>query len=67
MSIIPVRVVSEGESGTCLTDEGAAGPIEFQLPPAREGLTYEFRNVEGHEMRITGGAETISLPDHGDE
>ena len=58
--------LTDAESGSVHTTEGASGTVVFAMPPAVVGLEYFFRVGAAQELRVDpDGTETIALPSTG--
>ena len=54
-------VVTNGDSGTYFTNQGAAGAVFFTLPAQETGLWYVFMNVEAQDITVVADtADTIA-------
>lgn len=58
--------LTEQESGTIHSNDGASGTVTIALPPVEDGLEYTFVVRAVQQLRIDpSGTETISLPSTG--
>lgn len=54
------------QSGTCHTNDGAAGAVTITLPSATPGLHYQFSVEAAQALRVAPqAADTVSLPSTG--
>lgn len=60
------RTLTAGESGSVISNAGAAGTVTVALPAAVPGLWYQFLVEAVQQLRIDpNGTETIALPSTG--
>lgn len=50
------------DSGTEFTTVGAAGEVDFTLPPPANGLQYTFIATAAFVMKVIGGSGTLKGP-----
>jgi hypothetical protein len=59
-------VILAGECGSCFNNFGAAGAVTLTLPPAEDGLWFDFAVRTAQQLRVDpNGTDTISLPSNG--